>query len=147
MSRRLTIAAAVAMISVAATAVVAQTDVVKERQTLLKEFGSATRPVAGMLRGQAPFDLATVQAALDTYAKNAKVLPTLFPEGSGPGPNTEALPAVWEKKAEFAALFGKLASDATAARAAITDEASFKANFPGVVRTCGTCHDTFRQKK
>lgn len=148
MSRRLTIAAAIAMFSaLAATAVVAQPDVIKERQALLKEFGSVTRPVAGMLRGQAPFDLATVQTALDAYAKNAKALPALFPEGSGPGPDTEALPAVWQKKAEFDALFGKLASDATAARAAITDEASFKANFPGVIRTCGTCHDTFRQKK
>lgn len=148
MSRRLTIAAAIAIFTaVATTAVVAQSDVVKERQSLLKEFGNVTKPVGGMLRGNTPFDLAAVQSALDTYVKNAKVLPTLFPQGSGPGPDTEALETVWTKTPEFEALFAKLGSDAAAARVAITDEASFKANFPGVIRTCGTCHDTFRQKK
>lgn len=146
MVRRLTAALAAGMISaVAATAVMAQADVIKERQTLLKEFGNVTKPVGGMLRGNVPFDLAQVQAALDTYAKNAKVLPTLFPAGSDTG-DTEALPAVWADKADFDARFAKLAADATAARAAITDEASFKANFPGVVRNCGGCHDTYRQK-
>jgi cytochrome c556 len=148
MFRRLAVAvAAASFAAVAATAVLAQSDVVKERQTLLKEFGTATRPVGGMLRGGTPFDLATVQAALDTYIKNAKVLPTLFPEGSGPGPDTEALATIWQNKADFDARFAKLGADAAAARAAITDEASFKANFPAVVRNCGACHDTYRLKK
>ena len=146
MNRRLAVAlAAVSFSAIAVTAVVAQSDVIKQRQTLLKQFGDVTKPVGGMLRGGTPFDLATVQTALDTYAKNAKVLPTLFPAGSDTG-DTDALPTVWSKNDEFKALFAKLASDATAARAAITDEASFKANFPGVVKNCGTCHDTFRKK-
>lgn len=148
MVRRLTAALAAGMFTaIAATAVVAQTDVVKERQKLLKEFGTATKPVGGMLRGNPPFDLAQVQAALDLYVKNAKVLPTLFPDGSGDDPDTEALPAIWTNKADFDARFAKLAADATAARAAITDEASFKANFPGVIRNCGGCHDLYRQKQ
>lgn len=144
MSRRILVIAAAFATAVAATAVMAQAEVVKQRQALLKEFGNATKPVGGMLKGSVPFDLATVQAALDTYAKSAKALPALFPAGSGDG--SDALPSVWERKAEFDGLFGKLAADATAARAAITDEASFKANFPGVIRTCGTCHDSFRKK-
>ena len=144
MSRRILVVAAAFATALAATAVVAQTDVVKQRETLMKEFGNVTKPVGGMLRGSVPFDLAAVKAALDTYAKNAKVLPSLFPAGSGEG--TDALPSVWERKAEFDGLFAKLASDATAANGAITDEASFKANFPGVIRTCGTCHDSFRKK-
>lgn len=147
MLRRLAIPAAVAFFAaVSATAVIAQDDVVKERQTLFKEWGSGTRSVAGMLRGSTPFDLAAVQALLDSYVKNAKALPGLFPEGSGPGPNTQALAAIWNDKPAFDALFAKLESDAQAARASITDEASFKATFPGVISTCGTCHDTYRQK-
>lgn len=144
MSRRILVIAAAFATAFAATAVMAQAEVVKQREALMKELGNATKPVGGMLRGSVPFDLATVQAALDTYAKNAKALPALFPAGSGEG--SEALPAIWERKAEFDALFVKLAADATTARAAITDEASFKANFPGVIRTCGTCHDSFRKK-
>lgn len=145
MNRRLaSIVIGCAVLAGAATVGVAQTDVIKQRETLMKEYGSDTRPVAGMLRGANAFDLATVQKALDTYAANSKKLIDLFPAGSGEG--TDALPAIWERKAEFDALFEKLAADATAARASITDEASFKANFPAVIRTCGTCHDSFRQK-
>ncbi|MBS9475670.1 c-type cytochrome [Ancylobacter radicis] len=145
MNRRLAAFAATFAVVLGATAVMAQSDVIKQRQTLLKEFGDLTKPVGGMLRGSNAFDLAAVQAALDTYAKSAKELPALFPAGSDTG-DTDALPAIWQDKAKFDGLFAKLASDATSARAAITDEASFKANFPGVIRTCGTCHDSFRKK-
>ena len=145
MVRRLTVALAAGMITaIAATMAMAQADVVKERQTLLKQFGDLTKPAGGMLRGSVPFDLAQVQAALDAYVKNTKVLPTLFPAGSGAG--SDALPAIWTNKADFDARFAKLGADAAAARVAITDEASFKATFPGVIRNCGGCHDTYRQK-
>lgn len=145
MNRRLLACAAAVTALLAGTAVMAQSDVIKQRQAILKGFGDVTKPVGGMLRGNAAFDLATVQKALDAYAKGGKELPALFPAGSGTG-DTDALPAIWQDQAKFDGLFAKLASDATAARAAITDEASFKANFPGVIRTCGTCHDSFRKK-
>ena len=135
--------AAILSSAVAATTVFAQ-DPIAEREKLMKEWGQATRPVGAMLQGKASFDLATVQTALDSYVKNAAVLPTLFPEGSQA--KTDALPAVWSRNDEFKALFAKFGTDAAAAKAAITDEASFKANFPGVVQSCGTCHDSFRQK-
>ncbi|WP_371346671.1 cytochrome c [Ancylobacter sp. IITR112] len=147
MVRRLTVALAAGMITAfAASLAVAQTDVVKERQALLKQFGDVTKPVGGMLRGSVPFDLAQVQAALEIYVKNAKVLPGLFPAGSDSDPDSDALPAIWSNKADFDARFAELGTDAAAARAAITDEASFKANFPGVIRNCGACHDNYRQK-
>ncbi|MDQ0345609.1 c-type cytochrome [Ancylobacter vacuolatus] len=146
MVRRLTAALAAGIITaIVATSAPAGADVIKERQALLKQFGDATKPIGGMLRGSVPFDLAQVQAALDLYVTDAKVLPTLFPAGSGTG-DTEALPAIWTNKADFDARFAKLGTDAAAARAAITDEARFKASFPGVVRNCGGCHDNYRQK-
>lgn len=149
MPRRLILAAAlasIAVLSIAGTTVLAQPDPIKERQALLKEFGRVSRPLGGMLKGEAPFDLATVQAALDTYAKNAQLLPALFPAGSGTG-DTEALPAVWERNDDFKARFAKFGADAASARVAITDEASFKATFPTLIRQCGGCHETYRQKK
>lgn len=149
LSLRATFTVAAVMSAVAATTVLAQSpsaqDLVAQREGLMKEWGKATRPVGAMLQGKASFDLAIVQAALDSYARHAAVFPSLFPPGSDAG-KTEALPAVWSKSEEFKALFAKFGADATAARAAITDEASFKANFPAVVRGCGTCHDGFRQK-
>lgn len=144
MNFRLFAAVAVVSMATCATAVFAQSDVIKQREDLMKEWGRATRPVGAMLQGKAPFELAPVQAALDVYAKHAAVFPTLFPEGSQAG--SDALPTVWSQSAEFKALFVKFEADAKAARASITDEASFKANFPAVVRSCGTCHDTYRAK-
>lgn len=127
-----------------ATAVVAA-DPVAERQAAMKDWGKLTRPVGAMLQGKAAFDLATVQAALDSYVAHAATLPALFPAGSDTG-KSESQPAVWTQKAEFDGLFTKFGADAKAARAAITDEASFKANFPDVVKSCGTCHQTYRKK-
>ena len=142
-SLKATVTVAAVMSAVAVTTVLAQ-DPITEREKLMKEWGQATRPVGAMLQGKASFDLTTVQASLDAYAKHAAVMPSLFPEGSQG--KSDALPTVWSQNAEFKALFAKFGADANAAKAAITDEASFKANFPGVVRNCGTCHDTFRAK-
>lgn len=142
MMRRLLLAAALAVSTV--SVVSATSNVVEEREGLFKAMGREARPVGAMLKGEAAFDLPKVQAALDLFIKNAQVLPTLFPAGSQQG--SDALPTVWERNDEFKALFAKLGEEATKARAAITDEASLKANFPNVVRACGTCHQTFRQK-
>mgnify|MGYP001598276668 CR=1 FL=1 len=118
----------------------------EERQTILKGFGDDTRPVVGMLKGEAPFDAAKVKAALAAYASGAEKLPGLFPDNSKTG-KTEASPKIWEEKAKFDGLFAKLKTDAETASAAITDEASLKANFPKVLGNCKACHDDYRIKK
>jgi len=146
MNRNLVAVAATVVIALTTTAAMAQ-DSIKERQTLFKEWGKDTKPLGEMLKGNEKFDLAAVQTALDAYAKNVKVLPELFPAGTETGGDTEALPAIWKDKTKFTDLFSKLGTDAAAARAAITDEASFKSNFPSVLRNCKGCHDDFRQKK
>ena len=127
------------------SAAIAQANVIEQRQNLMKQFGSATRTTSGMLRGEAPFDLAKVQGALRTYS-NAKELPHLFPENSKTG-KTAALPAVWENKAEFDALAVKMDKDVQTALASIKDEATFKAEAPKVLQNCGACHNKFRQKQ
>jgi len=119
---------------------------IQDRQTVFKGFGDETRGVVRMLKGEAPFDLAAVKAALATYQSGAAKLPGLFPDNSKTG-KTEASPKIWDEKAKFEALFAKLASDSAAASTAITDQASFKANFPKVLGTCKACHDAFRIEK
>ncbi len=121
-------------------------DAMTDRQEILKGWGDDTRPVAGMLKGEAPIDIAKAKAALAAYAAGSPKLKALFPDNSRTG-KTEASPRIWEEKARFDAIFDKLAADATAASAAITDEASFKANFGKVLGNCKACHDDFRIKK
>ena len=82
-----------------------------------------------------------------TFADSGAKGPALFPDDSKTGGDTEALPAIWENKADFDARFAKFAKDASAASAAISDEASLKANAPAVFQNCGGCHEKYRAKK
>lgn len=128
-----------------AGAVLAQTpSPVSQRQTLLKEMGAAAREPGLMLRNQQPFELAKVQAALRTFAQHAKTLPGLFPAGSFTG-ETAALPIIETQRAEFQSIFANLDRTATEAQTSITNEASFRTNFPTVAGNCGTCHRTYRR--
>src|SRR5580692_9747085 len=113
-----------------ATSVYADGDAIQQRQELLKAIGDAVKPVAAMLKGEAPFEAATVKASLATVSANAKKLPTLFPDDSKTGHDTRALPAIWSEKEKFIGLFQKLENDATAASSSITDLPSLKAEMP-----------------
>jgi cytochrome c556 len=127
-------------------AVLAQApDPITARKDAFKSWGAAAREPGQMLRGEAAFDLAKAQNLLKTLAEGAPKMAALFPESSKSG-DTKALPVIWEKKADFDALFVKLANDATAAQAAIKDEASFKTELPKVLGNCGACHNTYRAK-
>ena len=72
----------VSVLTLGLTAAIAQSNVVEQRQDLMKQFGAQTRTISGMLRGQTPFDLAQAQAALKTVSDGAKKLPPLFPEST-----------------------------------------------------------------
>lgn len=141
--RRLVLTAALAAIGLGAA--YAQSNAITERKDVFKSFGGALRPVGPMMRGEAPFELAKVQAALKTIADGAPKAAKLFPAGSGTG-DTKALPVIWTDNAKFLGMFAKLEADAKAAAAAIKDEASFKAEMPKVLGNCGTCHEAFRAK-
>lgn len=129
-----------------ATAFAADEDPIAARQAIMKSFGRASRDTGNMLKGQADFDLAKVQAALKTYADGSKRFAGLFPETSKTGGDTHALPAIWENKQDFEARNAKFAADSEAAQAAITDEASFKATFPKLLAECGACHKQYRAR-
>ena len=99
-------------------AVVAQQDVLKEAQTTMKGNGKNAGALAAMVKGEKPYDQATVDTALAQFAETAKKLPTLFPDsikGMQPEGDYQLSPKVWEDKAGFAehaASFGKAVSDA-----------------------------------
>jgi cytochrome c556 len=120
-------------------------DPIAARKALMKANGAATKTTVGFLKGEAPFKLDDVQAALKSYMDAAEKGPALFPEDSDKG-DTKALPAIWANKSDFDARFAKLGADSKAAMASITDEASFKANFPPILKNCGGCHETYRAK-
>lgn len=125
---------------------VAADDPIHARRALMKANGTTTKAVVPIMKGAASFKLEDVQAALKSYIEAAEKAPALFPAGSDKG-DTNALPAIWTNKRDFDGRFAKLATESNAALAAITDEASFKANFAPVLKNCGGCHELYRAKE
>lgn len=130
-----------------AGAVVAQNDPIAQRKALMKSVGDSGRAPAAMLKGEQPFDLAAVQTALKAMQAAGKASPALYPDNSKTGGDTVALPKIWENKADFNAKLAKLESDATSGLSSITDEASFRASYPNILRGCGDCHRDYRARR
>jgi cytochrome c556 len=113
----------------------------------MKANGQQAALGAKYVKGEEPFDLAKAKAIFAQYQEAAAKMPNLFPENAKTGGETAALPAVWEKKADFEAKFVKFGADAKDAATKVKDEASFKEAFPAVQKNCGGCHETYRMKK
>jgi cytochrome c556 len=138
------LALALLAVSPFAGSAAAQSAAIAMRQEILGSFGSAVKEPGAMLRQEAPFDLAVVQASLKKIAEGAPKLKTLFPDDSKTGAYTEALPAIWEKKDDFLKTVDQLAASATAAGAAIKDEATFRSEWGKVSSNCRACHKVYR---
>ena len=130
-------------------AVMAQQDAVKNAQTYMKGNGKNAGALAAMVKGEKPYDQATVDTALAQFEDTTKNLPTLFPD-SLKGVKWEGdyspSPKIWEDKAGFSehiTSFGKVVSEA---KTQIKDLDSLKATFPGIGKQCGGCHETYRVK-
>ncbi len=121
---------------------------VKQRQAAMTLIAKYFGPLGGMAQGRVPYNQQTVQ-------RNAAILDVLkdtpwdgFHE-STKDVKSAALPAVWEKQGEvkqaierFTGEVGKLAQVSKSG-----DEAAVKAQIGAVGKSCGGCHDNFREKK
>src|SRR5262249_49916357 len=123
----LRVSSAVAALVLAATLAVAQSNPIAARKALMKANGDQAKIGAAIAKGEAPFDLAKVQAIFATFVDAAGKAPALFPDNSKTGGKTEALPAIWKNKADFEARLAKLGADAKAAQTDVKDLATFKA--------------------
>jgi cytochrome c556 len=133
-----------------AGAVMAQRDLVNEAQTVMKTTGKNAGALAAIVKGEKPYDQATVDAALNQFADTAKKLPTLFPastKGLKPEGDYSASSKIWEDKAGFDEHIAGFAKVVTEAQAQIKDLETLKTTFTVVGKQCGGCHETYRVKK
>ena len=120
---------------------------VKQRQAAMTLTGKYMGPMGAMAQGKAPFNAAVV-------ARNAGFLDALSQmpwdgwDASTKDVKSATLPAAFTdtakfKKAgeDFQAAVGKLVAASKG-----SDEAATKAAIGAVGKTCGGCHDDFRQK-
>lgn len=115
-------------------------DAIEKRRAAMKSIATAGTPPFQMMKGNAPFELAKVQSALKTYQEEGAKLKTLFPDDSKTGGNTDAPAKIWQEKAEFLKAIDTFVGIAQSGSRLITDEATFKAEYPKVAASCGGCH-------
>ena len=143
---RITIAALAVGLSVGAA--MAQSDPVTTRENLMKQNNEHAKAVVQMMRGQAPFDVAKVDAAFAQWADTAQKLPALFPENSKTGGDNRASPKIWVNKKDFdekVAAFGKaVAENRDKAKSSLE---GLKAAIPVVGKACDNCHEDYRLSK
>jgi cytochrome c556 len=131
-------------------AVMAEPDQVKDTQAMMKGNGKNAGALSAMIKGEKPYDQATVDAALAQFDDTAKKLPTLFPVSIKGKPfegDYSPSSKIWEDSAGFKehiANFGKAVSNA---KGKIKDVDSLKAELGVIGKQCGGCHETFRVKK
>ena len=131
-------------------AVIAQQDALKEAQTTMKGNGKNAGALAAMVKGEKPYDQATVNTALAQFADTAKKLPTLFPDslkGKAFEGDYSTSDKIWDDKAGFADHIASFAKVVTNSKRKITDLDTLKATLPVIGKQCGGCHETFRVKK
>jgi cytochrome c556 len=131
-------------------AVMAQGDQVKQTQTVMKGNGKNAGALAAMIKGEKPYDQATVDAALVQFNDTAKKLPTLFPaslKGAKFDGDYSPTDKVWDDKAGFDEHIASFAKTVSDAKGKITDLDTLKAELPVIGKQCGGCHETYRIKK
>jgi cytochrome c556 len=130
-------------------AVVAQQDLVNKDQAVMKGNGKSAGALSAIVKGEKPYDQATVDASLAQLDDTAKKLPTMFPEsvkGLKPEGDYSTSPKIWEDKAGFDAHIASFAKAVTEAKASVKDLDTLKAALPVIGKQCGGCHETYRVK-
>ncbi|HSG76996.1 MAG TPA: cytochrome c [Burkholderiales bacterium] len=151
MKRLVTVATGAVLFAMLAPGAFAQAKpevLVKQRQAVMTLQGKYFGPMAAMAQGKAPFNAAVVQ-------RNAGFLDNLSRmswdgfDASTRGEKSRALPAVFDNSAAFKETAARLENEAAklVAVSRSGDEAAVKAQIGAVGKTCGGCHDEFRQKQ
>ncbi|MCQ4634196.1 cytochrome c [Shinella sp. CPCC 100929] len=143
-----TLAAAAVLAAIGAGAVIAADEPQVVRQGMMKSVGGAMGALAGIAKGEKPYDAEIVKASLTTISEVGKAFPDQFPAGSETGHETEASPKIWEAMDDFKAKSLKLGTDADTVLASMpADQAGVGAALGTIGPNCGGCHEVYRVKK
>jgi len=151
MKRSATAVVVALALGVAAGTVFAQMkpeQMVKQRQAVMTLQGKYFGPMAAMAQGKAPYNA-------DVVKRNAAYLDNLSRmawDGFDAGTKdvkSAALPAIYEQTDKFKEAASRLENEAHKLYqvAQSGDEAAVKAQIGAVGKSCGACHESFRQKQ
>ena len=143
---------AVAALALWATAVIAQSNPIQERNALMKSmWRDGIASSERMVRGQEAYDSAKVNAGFSKMSEIAAKVAPLWPSNSrATKPTTDyyASAKLWQHKSDFDAKLAKFAKAVEDNRTkATTDLDGLKAAFEVVNKNCDDCHELYRVKR
>ncbi len=120
---------------------------VKQRQAAMTLQGKYFGPMAAMAQGKIPYNAAVVQRNAGFLDNLSRMAWDGF-DASTRGEKSRALPAIFDNSAGFKQAATRLENEAAklVAVSKSGDEAAVKAQIGAVGKTCGGCHDDFREK-
>ncbi len=121
---------------------------VKQRQAVMTLQGKYFGPMAAMAQDKIPYNAAVVQRNAGFLDNLSRMAWDGF-DASTRGEKSRALPAIFDDSAGFKEAAARLESEAAklVALSRSGDEAAVKAQIGAVGKTCGGCHDDYRQKQ
>jgi cytochrome c556 len=120
---------------------------VKQRQAAMTLIGKYFGPMAGMAQGKIPFNAGVVQRNAG-FVDNLSRMPWDGFDASTRSIDTKALPAVYDNAAKFKEAASRLENEAAKLVDVSKggDEGAIKAQIGALGKSCGGCHNDFRQK-
>jgi len=121
-------------------------DAIKYRQSALQLIKSHFGRMQPVIKGQAPYDKAAIQANVAILSTLAELPWQAFPAGSE---NKGALPDIWSDPAGFKAAQDKFKAAVAqlSAAAATGDLDKIRTAYGDVGGACKSCHDVYHEKK
>jgi cytochrome c556 len=120
---------------------------VKQRQSAMVLQAKYLGPIGAMLKGSAPYN-ADIVSRNATYLENLSRMAWDGFDPSTQGEKSKAKPEIYKDAAKFKAAVEGFEADVSklGAAARAKDEAGVRASFGAVAKSCGNCHDNFREK-
>ncbi len=119
------------------------------RQSIFKLLGSNMGPLGAMAKGKIPLDAKVVEKnAVRINQLSLMIADYTRTDTSKFDVKTEALAKIWQEPEHFSKDIDKLtvASSALIAATKSTNESDIKKAIGGVGKTCGGCHDHFKEE-
>lgn len=119
------------------------------RQSIFKLLGSNMGPLGAMAKGKIPLDAKVVEKnAVRINQLSLMIADYTRTDTSKFNVKTEALAKIWQEPEHFNKDIDKLtlASSALIAAAKSNNESEIKKAIGGVGKTCGGCHDDFKEE-
>lgn len=130
-----------------ATVAYAASEFGDKREADMKKIGGAVAQLAGIAKGEKPYDAGVVKTSLTTINTTIKEFPTLFPADK-PDEDGHASPKIWENMASFKAHAAELASVTDKLLASPpADQKAVGGALGAMGKVCSACHEEFRLKR